>query len=142
VSTLVDRYIERSVKVHEYGSFGHKTPISTTKYRFRIDYTTPFKARVVLHIALTPFQPLFENFIIGSSIETLNFIFKKSLAQKTLNKGPLDLITKASSRPLTLDSRLKQLFNKEFNRFFNYCDPHTKYRNLSLELMDEQKKPS
>lgn len=139
VSTLVDRYIERSVRVHEFGSLDHRTPVSTTKYRFRIDYTIPFKARVTLHIALTPFQPLLGYFIIGSSIETLNCIFKKSLAQKTLNKGPIDLITKASSKPLTLDSRLKPLFNKEFNQFFNYCDPHTKYRNLSLELMDEQK---
>lgn len=106
----------------------------TIKIRLNINHQVHFQDRIYLNISRSPYALIADEYLIGASIGTLNFIYKPSKYQKTKNSLDPAPLLKLSSTPIMVDKNLTPIFNKLIAEHFNKnTDLETIFENLSFD---------
>lgn len=84
-----------------------KKIVTSIKYRLPINYSFILPWTIKNHSSIKSFKKIADDYIIGASIETLFFIYKKSKYQTQFNRFNSKSIEILSSKELVFDERLE-----------------------------------
>jgi hypothetical protein len=130
------KYLDRLVDRHETQTADFT---SIVKLRFKIDYNLPIESRIDFSFSSIPFKNIADDYIIGSHIDSLFFVYKRSRHQIKINRFDLKFILKLSRTPYTFEPRLINEFKALKQVISPSYDLMHKFRDISNELIGLQK---
>lgn len=126
------QYLDRLIERHETSSNNFSSIINL---RFKIDYNLPIESRINLSFSSVPFKKIADDYIIGSHIDSLFFIYKRSHHQDKINRINIKYILKLSQKPYSFEPRLIEEFKSLKITISHAYDLINKFRDVSNELM-------
>lgn len=114
---------------------GFKTIV---KIKFNIEYNFPIQGRIRPYFSLFKYKKISDDYLIGSSILSIFYIYKKANYQKKINKFNIKYVLKAASIPFKLENELIEDFKTIRTGLFGTYDTTHKLRDVSFSLSNAQ----